>query len=134
MVLLLGAMDWVQVALGLVAGVVYSVFGWLRNRMNYRADLPSEEEVAERIAWIKQKGVDSSVFMSLIEDLSLLLEEVKASKIEFNKREFLVTVAQGLVIGLLMGGLGLPLDISVSLATQLGLLAVIRKIIGMVKL
>jgi len=39
-----------------------------------------------------------------------------------------------LVIGLFMGGLGLPLDISVSLATQLGLLTLVRKIIGLIKL
>ena len=57
--------------------------------------------------------------MTLIDDLSLMLEEAKASKIYFNKREFLITVAQGPVIGLFMGGLDLPLDISVSLATQI---------------
>ena len=127
-------MDWVQVGLGILAGVIYSVVGWLRNKVNYRGDLPSEEEVARRIEWVKRKGLDSGVFMTLIEDLGLMLEEIRASKIYFNKREFLVTVAQGLVIGLLMGGLGLPLDLSVSLATQLGLLTLVRKIIGLIKL
>jgi len=39
-------MDWIQV------GLVYSIMGWLRNKVNYKADLPSEEEIAKRIEWL----------------------------------------------------------------------------------
>ena len=122
-------MDWIQVCLGILAGIVYSLMGWLRNRVQWDKDIP-EGEIAKAILKVKDDPREASEVFEIIMSLLRKVNEVKAC---FNKREFLITVAQGLVIGLFMGGLGLPLDVSISLATQLGLLTLVRKIIGMIK-
>ena len=125
-------MDWVQVGLGVLAGIVYSLVGWLRNKLRYEDDVPDPEKVADSIIHLREEPEKAKLMAEAI--VMDLLEEAWEIKAKFNLREFLVTVAQGLVIGIFMGGLGLPLDISVSLATQLGLLTLVRKIIGLIKL
>ena len=125
-------MDWVQVGLGILAGVVYSLVGWLRNKLRYEDDVPDPEKVADSIIHLREEPEKAKLMAEAI--VMDLLEEAWEIKAKFNLREFLTTVAQGLVIGIFMGGLGLPLDVSVSLATQLGLLTLVRKIIGLIKL
>ena len=124
-------MDWIQVGLGILAGIIYSLAGWLRNRVQWSKDLPKEGEIAKAILKVKDDPKEASRIASAI--WIFLIGRASEIKKCFNKREFLVTVAQGLVIGLFIGGLGLPLDVSISLATQLGLLTLVRKIIGMIK-
>jgi len=124
-------MDWIQVGLGILAGIIYSLAGWLRNKVQCDRDIPEDRELVERIMRIKEDPKEASRIA--FEIGTFLMEKAIKAKACFNKREFLITVAQGLVIGLFMGGLGLPLDVSVSLATQLGLLTLVRKIIGMIK-
>jgi len=124
-------MDWVQVALGILAGVVYSLVGWLRNKMNYDKDLPDEEEIAEAIVHLKEDREKARLMAEAI--VTTLLERAWELKGSFNKREFAITVAQGLVIGLLMGGLGMPVDIAVAFAAQIGLLTLVRKLVGLIK-
>ena len=124
-------MDWIQVGLGILAGVVYSLMGWLRNRINFDRDVPDEKTLAEIIMDLREREDEAKEIAEILAvELATNVWEIKG---RFNKREFLITVAQGLVIGLFMGGLGLPLDVSISLATQLGLLTLVRKIIGMIK-
>ena len=124
-------MDWIQVGLGILAGIIYSLTGWLRNRINFDRDVPDEKTLAEIIMDLREREDEAKEIAEILAvELATNVWEIKGC---FNKREFLITVAQGLVIGLFMGGLGLPLDVSISLATQLGLLTLVRKIIGMIK-
>ncbi|HDD66767.1 MAG TPA: hypothetical protein ENG52_04000, partial [Nitrososphaeria archaeon] len=108
-------MDWVQVGLGILAGIVYSLVGWLRNKLRYEDEVPDPEKVADSIIHLREEPKKAKLMAEAI--VMDLLEEAWEIKAKFNLREFLTTVAQGLVIGIFMGGLGLPLDVSVSLAT-----------------
>ena len=123
-------MNWVHVVLGVVAGVVYSVCGWLKNVREGAGALPDEERIVE---WIRDLGYPerrAEAVRNLAKHLYENYREYVAEAMsKFNPREFFTTVLEGLVIGLLMGLLNLPVDVAVSIAAQTGILTLTRKLL-----
>ena len=118
-------MNWVHVVLGIVAGMVYSIFGWLKNAKEAR-------EVVDAVVRLEGVRKDEAV-RDLVRELYENRDAVVKFMSEFNPREFVETMLQGLVIGLFMGLLNLPIDAAVSVATQTGILTLARKLAKIIK-
>ena len=121
-------MSVVQVLLGVVAGVVYSLVGWLKNMRAIEQDiLVDERELANAI---KAHKLDEKTANMLAECIfTLLWEKRYLLKAAFNREEFIITIIQGLLIGLLFGALNIPLDAATSIVAQIGVLSLLRKAI-----
>jgi len=127
-------MNWLHVVLGIVAGMAYSIFGWLKNVKESEKNIPDEKEIAKWIQdleSVKDRGKAIESFVRTIYES--YRDYLFIAMAKFNPREFFITVLQGLVIGIFMGLLNLPVDIAVSLATQTGILTLVRKIAVIVK-
>lgn len=119
-------MDWVHVFVGVLAGLTYSILGWLKNRAEYMEDDLDPREVAQKLIDAKE---DPEKIGEIAEKVGRIMgEAVRRRRLHLDFGELLATVAQGLAVGLVMGLLGLPLDASVSLLAQVGLLTTLRKI------
>lgn len=116
-------MNYIHVILGLVSGAVYSILGYLKNTVReFELD---PKEIAEKILNEKRELDKIEKVISLV---SLVLwSRVYGEKLYFNWREFSKTVIHGLAVGFLMGILDLPLDSSISLISQIGLITTTRK-------
>lgn len=116
-------MNYIHVILGLVSGAVYSILGYLKNTVReFELD---PKEIAEKILNEKRELDKIEEVISLV---SLVLwSRVYGEKLYFNWREFSKTVIHGLAVGFLMGILDLPLDSSISLISQIGLITTTRK-------
>ncbi len=121
-------MNYTHVILGLIAGTIYSILGYLKNTVgSFEID---PREIAEKILDEKneyEKVEETAYLVSLI-----IWSKIYGEKLYFNWGEFLKTVIHGLAIGILMGFLNLPLDSAVSLISQLGLITTTRKAVTIV--
>jgi len=119
-------MNWVHVVLGMVAGMVYSIFGWLKNAKEAREMARLVEELGrEETRGEAAKGI----FKYLYENRDLIMGALA----DFDARQFLETVLQGLVIGLFIGLLNMPVDVAASIAMQTGILTLVRKLAKIIK-
>ncbi|MEN2975423.1 MAG: hypothetical protein ABDH32_07630 [Candidatus Caldarchaeales archaeon] len=124
-------MDFLQIILGLMAGLSHSILGWLKNRANCIEETLDPREIAEILLTVRK---DWEKIDEISRMLSGLLKELTyCKKFDFDSLEFAATLIQGLLIGLFMGLIGLSLDAASSLAAQIGALTMFRKIIKIIK-
>ncbi|MCL7402018.1 MAG: hypothetical protein LZ168_04445 [Thaumarchaeota archaeon] len=124
-------MDYAQVIVGLVAGMVYSILGYLKNTSGKDIIELDPKEVAEKILTERSELGKLEEAISIV---SLIFwSKLYGEKLYFNWSEFSKTLIHGLAIGFLIGFLDIPLDSAVSLVSQLGLLTTTRKIAAIIR-
>jgi hypothetical protein len=119
-------MNWVHVVLGMVAGMVYSIFGWLKNAKEAREMAQLVEELGREET---RDEAARGIFKYLYENRDLIMGVLA----DFDAKQFLETVLQGLVIGLFIGLLNMPVDVAASIAMQTGILTLVRKLAKIIK-
>lgn len=124
-------MNYIQILVGLMAGVIYSLLGYLKNTSRIGVVEVDPREVVEKI--LKERD-DLEKLEEAVSIISLILwSKVIGEKLYFNWREFSKTVIQGLIIGLLTGLFNTPLDLASSFVTQLGAITLTRKTIAIMR-
>lgn len=124
-------MDYVHVFAGLMAGVLYSLLGWLKNSRRFH-DLKIEpREIVEKI--IEEKKDLAKFEEALAVVVFLTWSRIYGEKMYFNWSEFFKTVIHGLLLGFLIGFLEIPLDTAISLTSQIGLITVTRRACSVIK-
>ncbi|MEM2003155.1 MAG: hypothetical protein QXQ37_00695 [Nitrososphaerota archaeon] len=97
---------------GILAGIIYSLIGWLRNNAQAKAALKAKEILTE-------------------EEIAELIRFAA-----FSPGEFLTTVIQGALIGLIAAGLELvgilPYAQALDLLVKLGLMVIMRRVASMI--
>jgi uncharacterized membrane-anchored protein YhcB (DUF1043 family) len=119
-------MNWVHVVLGVVAGMVYSIFGWLKNAKEAR-------EMARLIEELSREEMRDEAMRGIFKHLYENRDFIVGALADFDARRFLETVLQGLVIGLFIGLLNMPVDVAASIAMQAGILTLVRKLAKIIK-
>jgi len=124
-------MDYIQVVVGIVAGVLYSILGYLKNASGKDIVELDPRIVVEKIL-TERRGLEK--LEEAISIVSLILwSKLLGEKLYFNWREFSKTLIHGLAIGFLIGFLDISLDSAVSLISQLGLITTTRKITAILR-
>lgn len=112
---------------GLVAGIVYSVLGWLKNASELKEakDLPDQEEIVEAI---ESRELTRENIKKIVVAVFEYIKDVRLTQTNFNIKLFLYTVVQGAAIGLMMAFFDVPVGVAESILIQTGLLTLIRKL------
>ena len=112
---------------GILAGIVYSVMGWMKNIVETPEWFKERTEIAETIANVKEKELREKV-KEIVSDVFTYIDDwYLAFQKSFDLKKFIVTVIEGFMIGILIALLNVKVDIAESILMQTGILTLLRK-------